>query len=240
MENFHKTVDKLVDEQKSLTINGKPFNIINKQADTFSYTNNYTPTDSLAIVLPDDAVAGMTAYQSIWNVNYDQRIEEHDKKIMGTFDGLSWGPDMQKRGYPIYGITKTAAYDSAVGNSTIFVFLGIYLGTIFLIACAAVLALQQLSEASDNAERYLMLKKIGVPDRTINRSIFKQIAIYFLMPLSLAIVHSFFGIKVVNAAVMLFGKISVLVPSLITAAVLILVYGGYFLATYAGYKKIVK
>ncbi|MGM9925454.1 MAG: FtsX-like permease family protein [Bacillus sp. (in: firmicutes)] len=240
MENFHKTVDNLVDGQKTLSIQGKEYKIINDEADKFSYTNNYSPIDSLAAVLPDEAVEGMTVYQSVWNVNYTENKAGKDKEIMDKLEGLSWGPEMEKRGYPVYAITKTYAYDIAVGNSTIFVFLGIYLGTIFLIASAAVLALQQLSEASDNVTRYAMLKKIGVPDKTIHGAIFKQIGIYFLMPLTLAIIHSFFGIKIVNEAVMLFGETSVLVPSIITVAVLIAIYGGYFLATYIGYKKIVK
>ncbi|WP_050615594.1 FtsX-like permease family protein [Bacillus testis] len=240
MENFHKTVDNLIDSEKSLTIKGKSYKIINDKADTFSYSNNYSPVDSLAVVLPDEAVKDMSVYQSTWNTNYKKNIKSHDQEIVDKFDSFkNWGPEMEKRGYAINGITKTAAYDSAVGTSTIFVFLGIYMGTFFLIASAAILALQQLSEASDNVLRYSMLKKIGVTNQTINSSIFKQVAIYFLMPLSLAIVNSFFGIKVVNAAVMLFGKTDVFLPSLITAGVLILIYGGYFLATYAGYKKIV-
>lgn len=240
MENFRKTVDNLVDNQKSINIQGKEYKIINSKADKFSYTNNYSPIDAIAVVLPDEAVKGMDVFQSVWNTNYKQNVSAKDKEIMDMFEGLSYGPEAEKRGYPIYAITKTFAYDIAVGNSTIFVFLGIYLGAIFLIASAAVLALQQLSEASDNVTRYTMLKKIGVPKKITSGAIFKQISIYFLMPLTLAIVHSIFGIKVVNEAVMLFGESSVFIPSLITSAFLILVYGGYFLATYFGYKNIVK
>ncbi|MEH6944463.1 ABC transporter permease [Bacillus sp. JJ722] len=240
MENFRKTVDNLVDNQESINIQGKEYKIINSKADKFSYTNNYSPIDAIAVVLPDEAVKGMNMYQSVWNTNYKQNVSAKDEEIMDQFGGLSFGEEAEKRGYPIFAITKTFAYDIAVGNSTIFVFIGIYLGAIFLIASAAVLALQQLSEASDNVTRYTMLKKIGVPKKIISGAIFKQIGIYFLMPLMLALVHSFFGIKVVNEAVMLFGESSVFIPSLITSGFLILVYGGYFLATYFGYKNIVK
>ncbi|WP_042351877.1 FtsX-like permease family protein [Bacillus massiliigorillae] len=240
MENFRKTNENLIENQKTLNIQGKDYKIINSKAEKFSYTNTFNPSDAIVVVLPDEAVKGMSVYESIWNVNYKQNVVAKDKEIMDKMGSLSYGPEAQKRGYPIYALTKSYSYDAAVGNSTIFVFLGIYLGAIFLIASTAVLALQQLSEASDNITRYSMLKKIGVPMKVSNRAIFKQIGIYFLMPLTLAIVHSFFGIKVVNEAVMLFGETSVFIPSLITGAFLILVYGGYFFATYVGYKNIVK
>ena len=85
-----------------------------------------------------------------------------------------------------------------------------------------------------------MLRKIGVTKKGINKAIFRQIFIYFMMPLYLAIVHSIFGIQVVNKAIVFFGESSVLLPSVITAIIIVVIYGGYFLATYFGYKNIVK
>ncbi len=70
------------------------------------------------------------------------------------------------------------------------VFLGLFLGLIFIITSAAVLALQQLSEASDSLERYKSLKKIGVTEKLINKAILSQTLIYFMVPLGLAILHS--------------------------------------------------
>jgi len=118
--------------------------------------------------------------------------------------------------------------------------MGIYLGIVFLISSAAVLALQQLSEASDNMERYSMLRKIGVTSKEINKAIIGQVFIYFMMPLSLAIIHSIFGIKVVNQELLMMGQPSVFIPALFTVLIMVIVYGGYFIATYSGYKRIVK
>ncbi|PGO57467.1 ABC transporter permease, partial [Bacillus cereus] len=77
-------------------------------------------------------------------------------------------------------------------------------------------------------------------EKGIHKSIFKQVFIYFMMPLSLAIIHSIFGIKVETDAILTAGQATVLIPSLITAGVIVVVYGGYFLATYSVYKSIVK
>ena len=126
------------------------------------------------------------------------------------------------------------------GMTTTILFVGIYLGTIFLITSAAVLALQQLSEASDSVDRYKSLKRIGATQKMINKTIFTQTLIYFMLPLTLALVHSIVGIAVVNDFITMFGKSNILISSIITALVIVIVYGGYFYATYIGYKNIVK
>lgn len=109
----------------------------------------------------------------------------------------------------------------------------------FLITSAAVLALQQLSEAADNRQRYAVLKKIGVDDKLINRTLFKQIAIYFTLPLALACVHSVVGIKVANDAVSTVGELNAAANIIVTAVLILLVYGAYFLATYFESKSII-
>ena len=119
-------------------------------------------------------------------------------------------------------------------------YLALYLGVVFLISSAAVLALQQLSEASDSSDRYKALKRIGATEKMINKSIFKQTAIYFVMPLIPAIISSIVGINVVNDFLEIFGKSNIIPAALITLVVLIIVYGGYFYVTYTGYKSIIK
>ncbi|MEG1732324.1 MAG: ABC transporter permease, partial [Longicatena sp.] len=96
------------------------------------------------------------------------------------------------------------------------------------------------SQANDNKKRYTILSKIGTEKRMMNHSILLQIAIYFLLPLALAIVHSIVGIKIVNTAVLFFGKADLMLSSLVTAGIIIIVYGSYFLVTYMGYKNIIK
>ena len=56
-------------------------------------------------------------------------------------------------------MTKITIIESSVGVSTMVLFIAIYLGIIFLIASSAILALKQLTESSDNKERYMSFKK---------------------------------------------------------------------------------
>ena len=134
---------------------------------------------------------------------------------------------------------RSVVTDSYTGSSAIISFIGIYLGIIFLLTSAAVLALQQLSEVADNRQRYNILRKIGVDETMINRAIFKQIAVYFAMPLLLACVHSVVGLYVTNTAIASIGDINVTKNLLMTAVFVLVVYGGYFLATYYGSKSMI-
>lgn len=234
------TLNRFIEDQKKITLDGKEFKISQQEVETLSFKTDFFAMEVLTVVVPDEAVKDWSPTTSNLNINYKGNQEKFDDefyKLAKSF--MTQGED---NGYDFHLniLTKTLAYDMSNGQSTTIVFIGIYLGIVFLISSAAILALQQLSEASDNMERYTMLKKIGVTKKGINKAIFRQVFIYFMMPLSLAIVHSIFGIQVVNKAIVLFGESSVLFPSFITGLIIVVVYGGYFLATYTGYKNIVK
>ncbi len=136
--------------------------------------------------------------------------------------------------------SKDELYRSNKSATTTVLFIGIYLGIVFLITSMAILALQQLSEASDSVERYKSLKRIGANSKMIDKTIFIQTFMYFSLPVSLALIHSVVGIKVVNDYISMFSKPDIRSSALITALIFIVVYAGYFYTTYTGYKNIVK
>lgn len=143
-------------------------------------------------------------------------------------------------GFFIYRNSKIGTLESKKGSSTIILYIGLYLGIIFLLASSAVLSLQQLSEASDSLERYNSLRKIGVSETMIDKAIFKQVLIYFTAPLILAFVDSIFGIMFIKTYLMDFGKVNIIEPTIITLIFLMLIYTTYFVATYISYKNTVK
>ena len=137
-------------------------------------------------------------------------------------------------------ITKEKLLVSNIGAGAMVSFLAIYIGVIFLLTTAAILAIQQLSESAENISKYNLLRKIGVDNNMINKSLLAQIAIYFMVPLSLAIIHSIVGLKVSSDIVNVFGSGNIMIHIIISIVILIIVYGGYFLATYLGAKKMIK
>ena len=176
--------------------------------------------------------------------NYNADTEEEKEKIEKIFtDEMSSElyKNLEEKEITIDGMTKIALIESSLGVSTIVLFIAIYLGIIFLIASSAILALKQLTESSDNKQRYTILRKIGADEKMINGALFKQIGIFFLMPLILAIIHSIFGIQFVLTMMSVLADSKELLPSVIATAIVIgLVYGAYFMATYIGSKNIIK
>ena len=196
------------------------------------------------ILVPDNCkLADEDVEERLLVANYNADTEEDKQKIEELFTSNESGfvQSLANQGIEIDGMTRISLYESSVGLATIVTFISIYLVIIFLITSSAILALKQLTESSDNRQRYLILRKIGCDEKMINKSLFRQVGIFFGAPLLLAVIHSIFGIKF--ALYLLSGLASEkdLLPSVIaTVIVMIAIYGTYFMATYLGSKNIVK
>jgi len=167
-------------------------------------------------------------------------IEVHttDEALQKTKE-KSKAEEQRPSGVSFSYITKILIYTSSIGLQAIATFVGFYLGIIFLISSAAILALKQLSESSDNIEKYAALRRLGASNKMLNRALFIQIAIFFVFPLLVGILHSVFGIKFASSIIEVFGSGGLLASIPITASMLILIYGGYFLLTYLSSKRII-
>ncbi len=177
--------------------------------------------------------------QYVLAANYNATTDEEKAEIENEESVLI--KNIEEKGIFIDGTTKILLVESYVGVGTIITFIAIYLGIIFLIASSAILALKQLTESSDNKQRYTILRKIGCDEKMINKSLFRQIGIFFALPLALAVIHSVFGIKFALAIMSELLQAKDLLPSIIATAVVIgVIYGAYFLATYFGSKTIIK
>ncbi|MDE5558006.1 MAG: FtsX-like permease family protein [Ruminococcus sp.] len=136
--------------------------------------------------------------------------------------------------------TKIDIAEATIGLGAMVTFIGLYIGLIFLISCAAILALKQLSESVDSISRYEMLRKIGAEESDISKSLFRQTGIFFLLPLLLACVHSVFGMKFATFILEAFGTEKLAESIGFTSIMILLIYGGYFLITYLSSKSIIK
>ncbi len=176
-----------------------------------------------------------------YNANTDEEKENIEKVFSDDNSDLIQSLSKNALTYNFSGMTKISIIESSVGITTIIIFIAIYLGLIFLIASSVILALKQLTEASDNRQRFTILRKIGCDEKMINKSLFSQIGIFFGLPLVLAVVHSIFGIQFVLIGLSGITNQGDLVPSIIFTTLIIgVIYGAYFLATYFGGKSIIK
>jgi len=191
------------------------------------------------ILVPDEVVDETYLYQNSIIGNYNTKDKETITKIENKINNLA--KDKKAKEYILpSGTTKLSIKEATVGLTAMVTFIGLYLGVIFLISSAAILGLKELSESSDNKERFKMLRKIGTDEKIINKALFRQIGIFFLLPMVLAIIHSIFGIIFSIQILEVFGDEELLPSIIMTAIFIIIIYGGYFLITYYCSKNIIK
>lgn len=216
-----------------LNINGKQYTPKYEEIKNISLEIDSDMKNTGIIVIPDNAVSeDMKAINKVF-ANYNTDDKKEKLKIEGEVK-----KSLQNFGHT-YSITRQELADSSIGFGAMVVFLGLYLGIVFLISSGAIIALKELSESNDNKERYDVLRKIGCSEKVINRALFKQIGLFFLFPLLLAIIHSVPGISVASYMIENMGKGNMLNSITLTAGFIVLIYGGYFLISYFSSKRII-
>lgn len=233
IDHLMDSLNNVLESNKKIEINGNTLTPATKEVIEVVAYNQMMKNNLCTIIVKDNIVSGLTPWTSYLNINYNEGNESNiNEKINDIREEAKKENDNL-----IYYATREEIIADSSSIGAIISYLGIYIGGVFLIVSAAVLALQQLSESTDNISRYNLLKKIGVDEGIINKSLLTQIAIYFLMPLSLALIHSIAGLEYSKRIVILFGSINIMKNILIALAVLVIIYGGYFVATYLGAKK---
>lgn len=189
-------------------------------------------TNTGIVVVPDNVdISSNETIRSYLAANYKgdkNKAEENLREYMDEINSNGAVAD-----------TKLDIYTASTGLRAIMIFIGLYLGVIFLISSAAILALKELSDSSDNKEKYQMLRRIGVDDKKLNRALFTQIFIFFMFPLVIAIIHSIFGIMCANTIMESMSVTSNMTSILTTALLIVVIYGGYFIVTYTTSKRII-
>lgn len=203
--------------------------------DTAAIANSAMGSNGGTVVVADELLSqlNLQPYSSSLLVNYKQGMDttEADESIKYTvLDNLlvdgkepgSWGTF----------ITRSEIYAQAAQMNGLISYLAIYIGFVLVVACAAILSIQQLSNVADGSRSYRVLAQIGCDDRQIRHSVMAQQAVFFLFPLAVGLAHSFVALKVIIELVSIFGNMSIGGTVGLTCAIFLAAYGGYFLVTY--------
>lgn len=203
--------------------------------DTAAIANSAMGSNPGTVVVADELLSqlNLQPYSSSLLVNYKQGMDttEADESIKYTvLDNLlvdgkepgSWGTF----------ITRSEMYTQAAQMNGLISYLAIYIGFVLVVACAAILSIQQLSNVADGSRSYRVLAQIGCDDRQIRHSVMAQQAVFFLFPLAVGLAHSFVALKVIIELVSTFGAMSIGGTVGLTCAIFLAAYGGYFLVTY--------
>lgn len=221
----------------ALTLGGhtlKPATVKSDE-DTAAIANSAMGSNPGTVIVADELLSQLNLQpcSSSLLVNYKQGMDttEADESIEYTvLDNLlvdgkepgSWG---------IF-ITRSEMYTQAAQMNGMISYLAIYIGFVLVVACAAILSIQQLSNVADGSRSYRVLAQIGCDDRQIRHSVMAQQAVFFLFPLAVGLAHSFVALKVIIELVSIFGNMSIGGTVGLTCAIFLAAYGGYFLVTY--------
>lgn len=229
-------VKELIKNNVSVTINNNNLKLKDELV-TDTFNGALMKSNLCTLVVNDEIANGFSGRNTFLNIEVNKESGLSIGEVEDIIDELKSNYEDSE----FYVVSRDDIISNSRGFGISVAYLALYLGITFIIAAAAILAIQQLSESDNNIERYNLLRNIGVDEKTINKSVFMQIGIYFILPLIVSIIHSVVGLKVSKDVVVLFSSKSSMSDLIIISSLFIVViYGGYFLATYLGAKNIIK
>ena len=207
--------------------------------------------DMGAVIVPDAVVdsesSGLECSSTLVIADYNTETEEGkadiDAKLkiaLGEISDRASNGELEEGETGVRLSTKTEIKEASVGTSVITVFLVLYIGIVFVVACAAIIALKVMSDSLDSVQKFRILSRIGAGENMRKKALFVQILMNYLIPLVMAAFTAFFGLRYIKGLISAIGTVNMTSGILFTFIIMIIVYGGYFLTTYEGCKKLVK
>ncbi len=138
---------------------------------------------------------------------------------------------------------RAEAEIEAFGMAGGFLFLGIFLGIVFLMATALIIYYKQISEGYEDQRRFEIMRQVGLSEREIKRSVRSQVLMVFFLPIVVAAIHIAFDFNMVINLLSLFALTNVKLTAICTVATLLTfsaVYAVMYVLTAKAYYKIVK
>lgn len=123
-----------------------------------------------------------------YNITNQKNGEEFNKKVLKITE--KYPSENEKRPSSSYVFSYYKTFKDEFTTSGVMVFIGVFVGLVFLVCTGSVIFFKLLSEAQDEAPRYTVLKKIGVDEDDIKSSVYKQVGFNFFLPLVLGSLHS--------------------------------------------------
>ncbi|MEG1410563.1 MAG: ABC transporter permease [Terrisporobacter sp.] len=252
-------IKKYLKENSVIDIDGKKLELsTNAYYDESIGEGIYNVYSDKIIILPDKLCENLTLASTDFQANINNEVSydkandfennyvynwfnENNQSLVNKYS--SEGNDISH--YLISTRIKSAETNEILNVTLAMRILGIYLGTVLLMISLTVLALQQLSDSIEHKDRFNVLKKLGVEDEEINKIILKQISLYFIIPITIAIVgfvifiynYYILNIAVINSYI---GDKAFVLNIIIAMILMICIYICYFICTYYTFKRNIK
>ena len=182
-----------------------------------------------------DGKLGRGFYYALWNTSTDIQGKTEE------FEAYANVLEASKDDFITVGSREDAAKD-IYGFMGSLLFVGALLSVAFFIGAVLVIYYKQISEGYEDRDRFVILQKLGIDQKTIKKSINRQVLIVFFLPLVTAFIHTAFAFKMYRKIIQLFGVDGnvTLNATIVIGAIFVVVYLIVYQITSRSYYKIIK
>ena len=182
-----------------------------------------------------DSKLGRGFYYALWNTSTD--IQDKTEEFEAYVNVLEASNDDSI----MVGSREDAAKD-IYGFMGSLLFVGALLSVAFFIGAVLVIYYKQISEGYEDRDRFVILQKLGIDQKTIKKSINRQVLIVFFLPLVTAFIHTAFAFKMYRKIIELFGVDGsvTLNATIVIGAIFVVVYLIVYQITSRSYYRIIK
>lgn len=203
-----------------------------------TFVNMATGNNAGTLVVPDEVLASLNLPIQYSYLLLDYPAGSDASAIDKKFgNAANYGTVTDAAGQDVgsFGMSSTriGIYESTDSTNGLISYLSIYIGFVLVVACGAILTIQQLSGVADAIPSYRLLAELGTDAASLRRSLLAQQAVFFAFPLVVALAHSAVALHVIIDVVETVGALTIGGTVGLTCAIFVAAYGGYFLLTYA-------
>ncbi|ERI93550.1 efflux ABC transporter, permease protein [Clostridiales bacterium oral taxon 876 str. F0540] len=216
----------------TITTDGKSIKIVDCK--DYSLANNGMINE--AIVVKDEVYNSYLKDNNVYRIKgYITANKKDSKNLTKELEGIVPNEFTKFNGGFIKFTSFYNQYISGFSFSGVIIFIGAFLGLLFLVATGSIIFFKQLSEANEDKSRYRILKNIGVTNKEIRGSISKQIFMIFALPLAVGIMHSLVASTLLEKAI----NTNLTMPIILTISAYSVIYMIYYFLTVSSYYNIV-
>lgn len=167
---------------------------------------------------------------------------EFGTPVMETVKDLKKSGGLSENAWIISGI-RQQEYESYYADNGSLLFIGIFLGSLFLMGTAMIIYYKQISEGYEDQKRFEIMQKVGLSRREVRSSVRRQILMVFFLPLLMAMLHITMAFPMIRRLLLLFGMTNTKLFIGCTAGTVLIfavVYGLIYLITARSYYHIVE
>lgn len=249
-----EVINNYVGKNSKLNINGVTYNISQDSSYKESIGEGFYFNSDNIIILPDEVCDNLDFIETNFVANienkmkYEEANEFRQNYIYNWFrsnnsEFVTKYSDENDITYRVIDIRiKSLEINNILTTTLAMRILGVYLGIVLLMISLTILSLSQLTDSIEHKDRFNVLRKLGVEENQINRIILKQISIYFIVPIVIAMIGDAIFIYnyylIYNDIITVFvGNIEFILSIIFGVTLMIVIYICYFIGTYYTFKR---